>query len=179
MLPGMARYASQYFGQDSHGLVRRALPEGNVEIGVLQTLGANEEKGPQLSDTTLIADADTFAPGPHRARLEPSALPPSLAGRIAAYEREKSALQGELLAATKVTSPGDDTSRAIDRFNADNSARIAALGREAEAIRGDLAGVSEASPQSLADGQSVDTLLQQFNDSAQGIETINPLFSHP
>jgi hypothetical protein len=179
MLPGMARYASQYFGQDSHGLVRRALPEGNVEIGVLQTLGANEEKGPQLSDTTLIADADTFAPGPHRAGLEPSALPPSLAGRIAAYEREKSALQGELLAATKVTSPGDDTSRAIDRFNADNSARIAALGREAEAIRSDLAGVSEASPQSPADGQSVDTLLQQFNDSAQGIETINPLFSHP
>jgi len=179
MLPGMAHYASQYFGQDSHGLVRQAIPEGSVEIGVPQTLGALQEKGSQLSDTTLIADADTFSQGARGARLDRSAMPPSLALRIAAYEREKSALQGELQAVTKATAPGDDTSRAIDRFNADNSARIAALGREAEAIRGDLAGISAASPQAAADDQSVDTLVRQFNDRAQEIQITNPLFSHP
>jgi hypothetical protein len=31
-LPIMARYASQYFGQASNGLVRTRVPEGNVDI---------------------------------------------------------------------------------------------------------------------------------------------------
>jgi hypothetical protein len=31
-LPVMARYASQYFGRDSKGLVRTRVPEGNVEV---------------------------------------------------------------------------------------------------------------------------------------------------
>jgi hypothetical protein len=179
MLPAMSRYASQYFGQDSHGLVRRAIPEGNVEIGVPQTVGGGPEKAPQLTDTTLIADADTFWSGAHGERLDLSAMPPTLAGRITAYEREKSALQGELLAVTGQKAPGDDTSRAIDRFNADNSSRIAALSREAEAIRSDLAGISAASTAAPPQEQSVDTLVRQFSDSAQEIEVINPLFSHP
>jgi hypothetical protein len=32
-LPAMARTASRYFGQDSHGLVRRPIREGHVEVG--------------------------------------------------------------------------------------------------------------------------------------------------
>ncbi len=32
-LPGMAQYASQYFGQDSRGLIRRVIPEGRVDVG--------------------------------------------------------------------------------------------------------------------------------------------------
>jgi hypothetical protein len=32
-LPAMARYASRYFGQDSHGLVRQTIDEGHVEVG--------------------------------------------------------------------------------------------------------------------------------------------------
>ena len=32
-LPTMAQEASRYFGQDSHGLVRRPLPEGHVTLG--------------------------------------------------------------------------------------------------------------------------------------------------
>src|SRR5665213_784429 len=96
MLPSMSMYASQYFGQDSHGLVRKAIPEGNVEIGVPTTVGADSEKGAPLSDTTLIADADTFSGRSRRASQERSELPAVLAGRIAAYEREKAALQGAL-----------------------------------------------------------------------------------
>jgi hypothetical protein len=32
-LPAMAQYASNYFGQDSHGLLRKHVPEGQVEVG--------------------------------------------------------------------------------------------------------------------------------------------------
>jgi hypothetical protein len=43
-LPAMAQYASKYFGQDSHGLVRREVPLGRVEIGDLRSLGPVPEK---------------------------------------------------------------------------------------------------------------------------------------
>jgi hypothetical protein len=178
LLPAMATCASPYFGQDSHGLVRRAIPEGNVEIGVPKALGFDQEKGAPLSDTTLIADADTFRGRAHGAKLDLSAMPPALAGRIAAYEQEKAALQGALSARTKAQAPGEDTRRAIDAFNAENSARIAALNREAEAIRGDLASIAAANPQT-ADDQSVDMMVRQFSDRAQEIQLVNPLFNHP
>ena len=38
-LPALALYASRYFGQDSHGLVRDRIPQGQVEIGDLKSLG--------------------------------------------------------------------------------------------------------------------------------------------
>ncbi len=41
-LPVMAQYASAYFGQDSHGLVRTKVPEGKVLIGEPRSLGAVE-----------------------------------------------------------------------------------------------------------------------------------------
>jgi hypothetical protein len=44
MLPSMVGYASQYFGQNSHGLLRRSLPEGHVEIGEPRSLGTLPEK---------------------------------------------------------------------------------------------------------------------------------------
>jgi hypothetical protein len=44
ILPSMVSYASEYFGQDSHGLLRRALPEGHVEIGEPKSLGTLPEK---------------------------------------------------------------------------------------------------------------------------------------
>ena len=44
-LPVMAQYASQYFGQDSHGLLRARVPEGRVDIGETKSLG--EVNAPQ------------------------------------------------------------------------------------------------------------------------------------
>jgi hypothetical protein len=38
-LPFMAQYAARYFGQDSHGLLRDSVPEGQVEIGEVKSLG--------------------------------------------------------------------------------------------------------------------------------------------
>jgi hypothetical protein len=178
MLPSMALYASQYFGQDSHGLVRRALPEGNVQIGVPTTIGTDVEKPKPVSDTTLIADADTFSSRPGAAEPGLTALPATLAARVAAYETEKTALQGALTARIKAQGPGEDMRRAIDTFNSENSARIAALNRDAEGIRSDLASLAEAAAHPSAD-QSVDALVRQFNDRVQEIETGSPLFSHP
>jgi hypothetical protein len=43
-VPSMAQYASTYFGQDSHGLLRSPVPEGHVEIGEIKSLGATPEK---------------------------------------------------------------------------------------------------------------------------------------
>jgi hypothetical protein len=43
-LPSMAQYASQYFGQDSHGLVRKEVPLGHVDIGEVKSLGTLPEK---------------------------------------------------------------------------------------------------------------------------------------
>ena len=38
-LPIMAQFASQYFGQDTRGLVRKAVPLGRVEVGPIESLG--------------------------------------------------------------------------------------------------------------------------------------------
>jgi hypothetical protein len=43
-LPGMTQYASQYFGQDTHGLMRAPVPEGRVDIGTVRSLGDVPEK---------------------------------------------------------------------------------------------------------------------------------------
>jgi hypothetical protein len=43
-LSSMARYASQYFGQDSHGLIRMEVPLGHVNIGEVKSLGTVPEK---------------------------------------------------------------------------------------------------------------------------------------
>jgi hypothetical protein len=43
-LAAMAEDASQYFGQDTKGLIRKPLPEGKVEVGELKVLGVEPEK---------------------------------------------------------------------------------------------------------------------------------------
>lgn len=43
-LPAMANFASRYFGQDSHGLLRQPLPEGHVNLGELKVIGVVPEK---------------------------------------------------------------------------------------------------------------------------------------
>ena len=178
LLPAMAICASPFFGQDSYGLIRKAIPEGSVEIGVPKTLAMDPEKAPPLSDTTLIADADTFRSKARAPRPESAPLPPALAARIAAYQDEKASLQVALTAHTRAQAPGEDTRRAIDAFNAMNSARIAALNREAEGIRSDLAVISASTTQA-ADEQSVDTMVRQFSDRAQEIQVTDSLFTHP
>jgi hypothetical protein len=42
-LAAMAKYASRYFGEDTNGLVRKPIPEGNVKVGELKNLGVVPE----------------------------------------------------------------------------------------------------------------------------------------
>jgi hypothetical protein len=44
VLPAMVKQASDYFGQNTQGLLRNALPEGRVDIGPVKSLGAVPEK---------------------------------------------------------------------------------------------------------------------------------------
>ena len=41
-LPKMTDYASQFFGQDTNGLLRKKIPLGNVEVGPVKSLGETE-----------------------------------------------------------------------------------------------------------------------------------------
>ena len=43
-LPIMALQASRYFGQESHGVVHREVPEGKVELGELKTVESTSDK---------------------------------------------------------------------------------------------------------------------------------------
>jgi hypothetical protein len=45
-LPAMAKYASQYFGQETHGLIHDSLPSASVEIGDVNSLGSVSEPAP-------------------------------------------------------------------------------------------------------------------------------------
>jgi hypothetical protein len=44
VLPSMMQYASEYFGRDSHGLMRREIREGHVEVGEPTSVGVIPEK---------------------------------------------------------------------------------------------------------------------------------------
>jgi hypothetical protein len=52
-LPGMASSVSQFFGQDSHGLVHREVKLGHVDVGEVQSLG---EASPPPPDRARLPD---------------------------------------------------------------------------------------------------------------------------
>jgi hypothetical protein len=177
-LPRMAAYASQYFGEDTRGLIRRPLPQASVEIGEPQVVAAATGADRSPTDTTLIAGASLLNPAPAPSRRDPPAIPAALAGEIAAYQKEKADLQDALAALIRTTAPGDETRQAIDAFNGEHAARISALNRSADTIRSALA-VLAAARQQPAGELSVDDLLRQFSDSIRATDFRESLFTHP
>ncbi len=175
MLPAIVNYSSQYFGQDTKGLVRRPLPAGNVEVGAPKSIGIESEKGDSPSQTTLIVGPNTFSSKLGEGK---PGMPAALAEHIAAYQLERAVLQKALAAKIEARTPGDDTSRAIDSFNAEHSAQIAALNQDAEKIRGELAKFASAFPEPAA-AQSIDALMQQFDDRIKETKLGESLFAHP
>jgi len=174
----MAKYASQYFGQDTQGVIRRPLPEGKVEVGAPQYLGTEEDRNGSPSETTLIAGPGVLSATPGGGSPNLSELPETLKGRIVAYQRERTALQNSLAAKIKTQAPGEEMRQAIDAFNSENSAKIASLDRDSESIRSELARFAASNPQP-AGGQPVETLVRKFNESVREIEGEQPLFTHP
>jgi hypothetical protein len=99
------------------------------------------------------------------------ALPPALSRRIAAYQREKAALQIALTERIRDRLPGPDTLHAIDRFNAEYARSIAELGRMRESIRSDLAqlGATDSAP---AAGEPLDVLRREFAADIRRLEQV-------
>lgn len=58
-LAAMVRNASQYFGQDSHGLTHRSVPEGRVVVGEIKSLDVVPDSGP--GDAALAPDGTHMA----------------------------------------------------------------------------------------------------------------------
>jgi hypothetical protein len=141
---------------ETHDEVLPTDPTGRIDAGIIRNLIKREQDF--LSGTTAAWNASS----------SPS-LPPDLAQHIADYRQEKAALQDVLAEKIKHTAPGPETRRAIDAFNADNSARIAALGRKGESIRGELA-LLRAKNSPPADDQSLDALLGEFAADIRQLE---------
>lgn len=178
MLPLMVRYASQYFGQDTRGLLRRPLPEGNVEVGTPRALASAQERNGSPADTTLIAGPNVLIGTSTGGQPGISSVPRELAEHISTYQREKAALQDSLASVIKAKAPGDETRNAIDTFNSENAARIVALNRNADSIRSELARLAAASQRPATD-QSIDDLLRQFSESIKASDFRGSLFTHP
>ena len=192
-LPTLLRGGAPYFGRDladTQYATEPLVPEGRAEVG---TPKAEEFLPPpeiarQLDESYLHnlmhqehvefsgiypsdAKESNYPPLPTATNTSgDSFLPPALAGRVKAYEQEKSALQDTLTARIKEHTPGADTRLAIDAFNQENAARIAALTTEREAIRNELAKLAAANTDP-ATGKSLNALLKEF---AAGIQEMEP-----
>jgi hypothetical protein len=178
MMPVMAKYASQYFGQNTGGLLRRPLPEGNVEVGSPRTIAAAQERGGLPTDTTLIAGSNVLIGTSAGGQPGIASVPAELAEHISVYQREKTALQDALASVIRATAPGEETRLAIDAFNSQNAAQIVSLNRNAESIRSELASLAAASRRPATD-QSVEDLLRQFSESIKASDFSESLFTHP
>ena len=153
-LASMTEYASRYFGQDSHGLVRRRLPIENIKINETQFIGFGSEANPAASDEAQAKRAPVPAQEGNR-----TTLPQPIARRIADYQREKDALQDALALKIKNQPDGMDHRRAIDSFNLENSARIASLKQKREDIRTELAQLAVANSSAAGGDKSMDSFL--------------------
>jgi len=174
VLPSMAKYASQYFGKDTFGLIRRPLPEGEVEVGVPQTVASIPDAGASPSLTSLVGG--TGGPEGDVQKWMSSTVPPELERRIDAYKRDRAALIQDL--AARMKTEGADSNGAVDSFNTENSTRIAMLSRTAQGIRVDLAQIASVGTRPGAD-QPVNTLVKQFNAEVREMDVTEPILTHP
>jgi hypothetical protein len=176
VLPSMAKYASQYFGKDTFGLLRRPLPEGDVEVGIPRAVASLPDSGSASSETALIG-GQTAAEAQAQKWMT-SSVPPELERRIDQYKRDKAALMQDLSSRLASKTWGDDSHRALDAFNAENSGRIAMLSRTAQGIRVDLAQIAASGDQQGGD-QPVNSLVRQFNSEIREIDVTEPILTHP
>jgi hypothetical protein len=176
LLPAMAKYASQYFGKDTFGLIRRPLPEGDVEVGIPRAVASIPEAGAPSAVSALIG-------GPTAAEAEAqkwttSNVPAELARRIDAYKRDRAALMQDLASRLGDGKADDGSREAVDAFNTENSTRIAMLSRAAQGIRVDLAQLAASTAKPTGD-QPVNSLLKQFNAEVREIDVTEPILTHP
>lgn len=189
-LPTLIRGGGSYFGRELKEMEIRNEPlvsEGQVAGSApnLAAIAPPPEAARQIDERYLRhlmhlqriefsgirpSDAkESDDPPPSTSTAGASFLPPALAARINAYQQEKSALQQALAARIKDRTPGEDTRRAIDTFNAENAGRIATLTTERDVIRDELAKLAAAN-RDAATGKSLDALLKEFAASVQKMD---------
>ena len=100
------------------------------------------------------------------ARVNPPAVPASLAGEIAGYRQEKLALQEALAARIKGQPAGADSRALIDSFNRDYADRIAELARTRDSIRDQLSRLASANTDPAAAG-TLNALLKEYASDVQ------------
>ncbi|HZZ20986.1 MAG TPA: hypothetical protein VFE25_16545 [Opitutaceae bacterium] len=177
ILPSMARYASQYFGKDTFGLLRRPLPEGDVEVGIPKAVASLPDAAALPAETALLG-----APSAAEAQAQKwttSTVPPELAQRIEEYKRDRAALMQDLSSRLAAKTWRDDSHHTLDAFNAENSGRIAMLSRTAQGIRADLAQIAAPPAGQVLGDQPVNALVRQFNSEIRDIDVTEPILTHP
>ena len=103
---------------------------------------------------------------------------PELAARIAAYKKQKSALQDALAVRIKTHEPGADTRQAIAAFDSEHSREMAELNRTRESIRDELASLSSQKSGGASNDRSLDALVREFATGVQGLDDTAPS-AHP
>jgi hypothetical protein len=98
------------------------------------------------------------------------ALPPELAERIAAYLREKSAVQDAIAAQVRAQPAGADPARTVDAFTQAHATRIAELLRERDAIRRELGRFVSQHGQASGNA-ALDAILRAFAADVQQLNT--------
>jgi hypothetical protein len=98
------------------------------------------------------------------------ALPPKLAERIAAYLREKSAVQDAIAAQVRAQPAGADPARTVDAFTQAHATRIAELLRERDAIRRELGRFVSQHGQASGNA-ALDAILRAFAADVQQLNT--------
>jgi hypothetical protein len=175
VLPFMAQYASQYFGKDTFGLIRRPLPEGNVEVGIPRAVASLPDGGTPSSVTAVLGGTGILEA--QAQKWTSSMVPPDLERRIDEYKKDRAALMQDL-SSRLASKTWDDSHREVDAFNTENATRIAMLSRTAQGIRVDLAQLA-ASGQQQGSDQPVNSLVKQFNSEVRAMDVTEPILTHP
>lgn len=119
--------------------------------------------------------AERFAGAVRETLIQPAedqspALPPELTRRIAAYLKEKSAVQDAIAAQVRAQPAGADPARTVDAFTKANAARIAELLRERDAIRSELGRFVSQHGQATGNA-ALDAILRAFAADVQQLNT--------
>jgi hypothetical protein len=175
VLPFMARYASQYFGRDTFGLIRRPLPEGDVEVGIPRAVASLQDAGVPPPEAALVGGTGILEA--QAQKWTSAMMPPELARRIDEYRKDRAALMQDL-SSRLASKTWDDTHREVDAFNTENATRIAMLSRTAQGIRVDLAQLA-ASGQQQGSDQPINSLVRQFNSEVRTMDVTEPILTHP
>lgn len=185
VIPALALASGPYFGQKLDHVTYVRVPELADTAG--QSQGAFPQAGPLPGATTenylrdLVKQehdyfsGDKLPPWDHDGwtlrvtRPKGTAqLPSDLQKQIAAYQSEKRALQSALSDRLQTRAPGEETRRAIDRFNEEHEKEIAALNRSRARIRTELARFTASTPNASKD-RNIDALLNEFAADAEGL----------